>query len=97
VNAALITGLSGNSGIAVSGSDLFEVNRNINGTVGEYTTSGATLNASLITASFPNGYPSGLAISGSNVFVSIDGNQGYGGLYPGRRPACATLRRALPL
>ena len=48
VNASLITGLNGPTGIALSGSNLFVVNFNGN-TVGEYTTSGATVNASLIT------------------------------------------------
>jgi hypothetical protein len=58
VNASLISGLTNARGIAVDGSDLFVVSCgascNLNatpsasGTVGEYTTSGATVNASLI-------------------------------------------------
>ncbi len=43
VNASLVTGLTGSSGIAVSGSDLFVTNDfGIPGpqTIGEYTTSG---------------------------------------------------------
>jgi hypothetical protein len=39
--------LEGPDGIAVSGSDLFEVNY-LGSTVGEYTTSGGMLNAALI-------------------------------------------------
>jgi len=47
VNAALISGLSGPVGLALSGSDLFITNAET-GTIGEYTTAGATVNASLI-------------------------------------------------
>ena len=49
MNAALISdsGLNEPFGIAVSGSDLFVTN-SIIGTVGAYTTSGATVNAALI-------------------------------------------------
>jgi hypothetical protein len=68
VNASLITGLSGPVGLAVSGSDLFVVNRN-NGTIGEYTTSGATVNAALV-SNLGNNNPFGLAVSGSNLFVT---------------------------
>jgi len=48
VNASLITGLSEAWGIAVSGDDLFVTSQS-NGTIGEYTTSGEVVNASLIT------------------------------------------------
>ena len=37
------------------------------GTVGEYTTSGATVNASLIN---PNGTPAGLAVAGGDLYVA---------------------------
>jgi hypothetical protein len=47
VNASLISGFNVPSGIAVSGSNLFVTNY-YNGMIGEYTTSGATVNASLI-------------------------------------------------
>jgi len=66
VNASLITGLTGPSGIAVSGSNLFVANFG-NATIGEYTTSGTTVNASLITGLVE---PSGIAVSGSNLFIS---------------------------
>jgi hypothetical protein len=72
VNASLITlltgypGLSGPTGIAVSGSDLFVANQT-SGTIGEYTTSGATMNASLITRLT---LPTGVAVSGSDLFVA---------------------------
>jgi glutamate synthase domain-containing protein 3 len=51
--------------IAISGSDLFVANLTSN-TVGEYTTSGAVVNASLISGLSG---PFGIAISGSNLFV----------------------------
>ena len=80
VNAALITGLTpvdqfggphpGPYGIVVSGSDLFVTNSEA-GTIGEYTTSGATVNASLISGLSA---PLGLALSGSNLFVAELGN-----------------------
>src|SRR5262252_5835062 len=47
VNRALISGLAGPSGIAVSGSNLFVTNQFI-GTIGKYTTDGATVNPALI-------------------------------------------------
>ncbi len=46
MNASLVTGV-GVTGIAVSGGDLFVTNSDAN-TIGEYTTSGATVNASLV-------------------------------------------------
>jgi DNA-binding beta-propeller fold protein YncE len=62
----LITGLNNPADIAVSGSNLFVTNQG-NGTIGEYTTSGATVNASLITGLSG---PGGIAVSGSNLFVA---------------------------
>jgi uncharacterized delta-60 repeat protein len=50
----------------VSGSDLFIVNFT-SGTIGEYTTSGATVNASLISGLSD---PQGIAIAGSDLFVT---------------------------
>jgi hypothetical protein len=80
VNAALITGLTpvdqfggphaGPFGIVVSGSNLFVTNSQA-GTIGEYTTSGATVNASLVSGL---NVPLGLAQSGSNLFVAELGN-----------------------
>lgn len=66
INASLVSGLSGNYGIAISGNDLFVVNQN-RGTVGEYTLSGATVNASLITG-LNNPYC--IAVLGTNLLVS---------------------------
>ena len=49
MNASLISGLNNPYGIAVSGSNLFVANyQHGNGTIGEYTTSGGTVNASLV-------------------------------------------------
>ena len=53
-------------GIAVSGSNLFITNY-YQGTIGEYDTSGAVVNASLVSGL--NG-PSAIAVSGSNLFVT---------------------------
>ena len=66
MNASLVSGLNGPTGIAVSGSDLFVANYST-GTIGEYTTSGATVNASLVSGLND---PYGIAVSGSNLFVT---------------------------
>ena len=65
VNASLIPygGLWLPNQIAVSGSDLFISDNNHN-TIGKYTTSGATVNASLIT-----GFNGNIVVSGSDLFV----------------------------
>jgi hypothetical protein len=79
VNASLISGLTNFPGnIAISGTNLFVVNRTQDGilgtdtgTIGEYTTSGATVNASLISGL---SFPGAIAISGTNLFVLVVGN-----------------------
>ena len=48
------SGLNGPMGIAISGTDVFVTNF-FNSTIGEYTTSGSTVNASLISVSLPDG------------------------------------------
>ena len=65
VNASLITGLNGPTGIALSGSNLFVANTGTS-TVGEYTTSGTTVNASLITGLIS---PIGIAVTPTSVSV----------------------------
>ena len=50
---------------ATAQGDIFVTN--YNGTVGEYTTSGATVNASLVSGLYE---PMGIAVSGSNLFVA---------------------------
>jgi hypothetical protein len=60
--------LDGPQAIAVSGSDLFIADDSGN-RLGEYTTSGTTVNASLIVGSGLNG-ASRIAISGSDIFVA---------------------------
>jgi hypothetical protein len=78
VNAALISGLSNPGGIAISGSDLFVTNRSGN-TIGEYTTSGATVNAALITGlQGPEGIviapvPAPVIGHGMLVFLAVGG------------------------
>ena len=71
VDVPLVSGLTGPNGIVVSGSNLFVVNETA-GTIGEYTTSGATVNATLISglATGSGRYPVGIAVSGSNLFVT---------------------------
>ena len=73
VNPSVISGIR--NGMVVSGSDLFVVNSN-NGTIGEYNaTTGAVVNASLI--SDPN-EPYRIAASGSYLFVTNQGNSTIG-------------------
>jgi hypothetical protein len=77
VNASLISGITGITGIVVSGNDLF-----FSGfTVEEYTTSGTLVNRSLVAVR-----GSSIAISGSDLFVSTENNStdpdtGYVGEY----------------
>lgn len=64
----LVSGLNLPFTIAASGGNLFFVNGKANvGTIGEYSTSGATVNAALIVG-FKS--PRGIAASGSNLFVA---------------------------
>ncbi len=70
MNAALISGLSFPAGIAISGDKLFVTNFET-GTIGEYTTSGATVNPALITGLIR---PIGIAVSGDKLFVVNNGN-----------------------
>jgi hypothetical protein len=68
----LISGLNDAGGLSVSGTDIFVVNEvsdpnNHNGTIGEYSTSGLPLNASLLTGL---NSPSGTAVFGSELFVA---------------------------
>jgi uncharacterized delta-60 repeat protein len=67
---ALVTGLADSGFVTVSGSDLFVVDYAL-GTVGEYTTSGATVNAQLVTG-LSN--PEGVAVVGSDLFVTEQGS-----------------------
>src|SRR5262249_45702012 len=82
VNASLVSGLAAPYDIAVSGNDLFVTCDNVsvslfsnppqeNGTVGEFTTAGATVNPSLISGL---SFPLGIAVSGGNLFVGSGGN-----------------------
>jgi hypothetical protein len=74
MNAALISGLNDPRGILVDGSNLFVTNHN-GGTLGEYTTSGATIHATLISGF---NVPSGIAEEGSNLFVVDNANATIG-------------------
>ena len=58
----------------MSGSDLFVTNYD-NGTIGEYTTSGVTVNAALVTGLLR---PQNIAMSGSDLFVTNVGNNTIG-------------------
>jgi hypothetical protein len=69
----LISKLDGAFGIAISGSDLFVANYG-GKYIGEYTTSGATINASLISLYAPIG----IAVSGDDLFVVNRGTDSVG-------------------
>jgi hypothetical protein len=68
-SGTLVTGLGRPSGIALSGSDIFVANNF--GSIGEYTTSGSTVNAALVPG-LDN--PDGIAISGTDIFVTFPMN-----------------------
>jgi hypothetical protein len=74
VNASLVSGLNGPTGLAVVGNDLFVAN--YSGTIGEYTTSGALVNASLVSGLYQ---PVAIAVEGNNLFVLS--HNGYVGEY----------------
>jgi hypothetical protein len=75
VNASLITGLDGPSGLALSGSDLFVANFN-SGTIGEYNAiTGAAINATLVTGLQS---PVSLAVLGTNLYVTNFGSDKVG-------------------
>ncbi len=74
INSTLVSGLDMPAGLALAGNRLFVANEG--GTVGEYTTSGATVNASLISI----GIPVGIAVSGNKLFV-VDRANGTIGEY----------------
>jgi hypothetical protein len=59
---------------ATARAQIFVVNHQ-NGTIGEYTTSGATVNASLISGL---NNPGGVAVSGTNLFVVNNGTNSIG-------------------
>jgi titin len=61
-----ITGAGNSSGVAVSGGHVYVADFN-GGTVGEYTTTGATVSASFITGL---NQPQDVAVSGSHLFVT---------------------------
>jgi hypothetical protein len=66
-NSTLVTGLVDTYGLAISGNDLF-VSSYGGGTIGEYTTAGATIDASLVTG-IPDG-ADGLAVADNTIYVS---------------------------
>ncbi|MGD1278493.1 MAG: PEP-CTERM sorting domain-containing protein [Tepidisphaeraceae bacterium] len=73
-NPSLVSGLTGPSDIAVSGSDLF-VTYPYGNTIGKYTTSGVTVSASLVSGLWG---PEGIAVSGSDLFVVNGGGNTIG-------------------
>jgi len=92
VNPALISGLNGPLGIAVSGGNLFVSSFSTN-RIGEYTTSGATVNLALISGL--NG-PLGLAVSGEDLFVAnFNGGVPGGGTIGKYTTSGATVNPAL--
>jgi hypothetical protein len=81
VNASLISGLNGPTGIAVSGSDLlvgdyfnagFGGPPDFVGQIGDYTTSGSTVNPQLLVA----GSPTNFAVLGSDLYKIIGSSIG---------------------
>jgi hypothetical protein len=70
VNPALISGLDGPSWLAVSKGSLFVVSHGTepkSGTVGEYTTAGALVNAALVS---DLDFPGAIDLAGENLFVT---------------------------
>jgi len=78
--------------IAVSGNDIFVANLGL-GTIGEYTASGATVNAALISGL---NNPEGIAVEGNNLFVANEGNGTVGKYTTSGAVENATLISGLP-
>jgi len=74
VLGGLFAVLLGFLSISVAHAQIF-VTSYLNGTIGEYTTSGGTVSASLISGL---NYPYGIAVSGSNLFVANPFNNTIG-------------------
>jgi hypothetical protein len=72
INTSLVPGLVSPGEIAVLGDDLFVAG---NGRIGEYTTSGALVNAALLT-NLGTAFPNGIAVSGGDLFVTREGSVG---------------------
>ena len=79
INPSLISGLPGVRDIAISGNRLYVlsfIGRTRQYNVGVYTTSGQTLNPSLISGVSTQGAVEAIAVSGKNVFLGTDANNG---------------------
>ena len=80
INAALVSGLRGPFGIAVSGGHIYVTLNTGGGPVAEYdATTGAVINASLV--SQPGSGALALAVSGNNLYVLGQGPPAIIGLY----------------
>ena len=90
VNASLISGLSNPVGFAVSGSVIFVTNT-LTGQIEEFNaTTGAPINAfSALLIPFPDDFLTGVAVSGTNIFVA----RGAGSVGNTRSPARRSIRR----
>ena len=60
------------SSATARGQEIYVTNSSGNGTIGEYTTSGAVVNASLVSGLND---PTGIAVSGSDLFVANHGDR----------------------
>ena len=74
ISPVLVQGL-GSYALAAAGNDLFVAGSPFGGTIGEYTTAGATVNASLITGLE---LAAGIAIYGDDLFVTNNDATGLG-------------------
>ena len=85
INGDLVGSLPYPSGVLVSGTNLYEINRGASaqfavGSIGLYTTAGATVNASLVTDIYN---PTGIVSAGGNLFVTGTYGSPTGGLTNG--------------
>jgi len=97
ISSSFIIGLSDPDALALSGNTLFVATQSGGGvgTVGAYdATTGAAINASFITAG--NFFPSGLAVSGNNLFVSDATSNGTIGEYNATTGATISASFTMP-
>ena len=93
LNPALVTGLNIPTDMAVDGTSLFVMN-NGNGTVGDYTTAGATVNARFVGGIGPSGY--GLSVANGIVYFT-GALQNLGGTYVAAFDETGASRSAFPI
>jgi hypothetical protein len=93
INSALVSGLSLPGGLAISGNDLYVLDRN-SGTIGEYNaTTGAAIHSTLVSGL--NASPLSIAVSGNSLYVDNFNPGGSGSISVYNATTGASMNNAL--